>query len=157
MSTETPAVEPFLPPDRMKAVATSLITLLLKSPLRRKVGKNFMIVHVVGRKSGKKYDVLIGRHEVNGRTVASLGAQWRYNLRGGADIDVTTGEGVQRAHVTVVEDRMEMAKVFHAILEQLGYKKAQYIALKVNVDRMPTVEEVGAALVDRWIGYFDFA
>lgn len=149
-------VEPNFPPKLMSNAVSAVVKRLMKTPLRRSVGKQFMILHVIGRKTGRKYDIVVGRHEVGGRTVVSVGAQWRFNLRGGAEIDVTTDKGMQRARVTVVEDRMEMAAIFNDIVKQLGYQNAKYIALKVNVDRQPTDEEVEQALVDRWAAYFDF-
>ncbi len=154
--TAVPPVEPNFPPEHLAHAVSRVVKVLMKTPLRRQVGKHFMVLHVIGRKSGKKFDVVIGRHELDGRTVGSVGGQWRYNLRGGAEIDVSTDKGLQRARVTVVEDRMAMAAIFTDVVRQLGYQNAKYLALKVNVDRIPTVAEVEAALVDRWAAYFDF-
>lgn len=55
-----------------------------------------MILHVSGRKSGRIYDIVVGRHVIDGQLMAHAGGPWRVNLRGGADLTVTL-DGRQQA------------------------------------------------------------
>ena len=135
---------------------SAVIKTMMKTPLRRVVGKKAIILHVVGRKTGKVYDVVVFQHHIDGRLVLSVARTWGVNLRGGAELDVTTAKGVQRGRITLDTDSRAIAEVFTELIRQVGFKKANFLALKVNVDRLPTVDEVEPAINDRWAGYLDF-
>ena len=53
-----------------------------------------MLLAFRGRKSGKTYEVVVGRHEVNGALLVptgTTGRRWRVNFRGGTSAEVTLG------------------------------------------------------------------
>jgi hypothetical protein len=52
------------------------------------------------------------------------------------------------------EDPARAAEVFRTLLERAG---ARAVAVKVNVDRTPTVAEVLPAMADRGIAYVTFS
>ena len=73
-------------------------------------------------------------------------SRWRFNLRGGAPVEVMPG-GIRRAgRAELVEEPDEVALVYEALLERVGLKGAQRVGLRVNVDRKPTREELKATL-----------
>jgi deazaflavin-dependent oxidoreductase (nitroreductase family) len=87
---DRPAVEDAPPPKAVLRLLNPLLVALLRSPLHGLASKNFMLLTVTGRKSGRTYTFPIGRHEEpDGTFVLSAGGNWRHNLRGGADVRVT--------------------------------------------------------------------
>ncbi|MBK8468323.1 MAG: nitroreductase family deazaflavin-dependent oxidoreductase [Actinomycetales bacterium] len=150
MSEPTPAaVEVRTPPAAALKVANAGLRIILRSPLHRAVSGGLMLLHVTGRKSGRVYDVPVGRHEYNGQLVTSAGGAWRRNLAGGADLEVTLDGRRRRARGELVEDPHEVAQIFSYLLAKVGLKRANTLGLRLNVDRAPTLTELQAALTDR--------
>lgn len=144
-----PAVEDHTPPRAVLNVINTVLRTVLQSRMHRAVGGGLMLLHVTGRKSGRVYDVPVGRHEYHGQLVASAGGGWRRNLAGGADLEVTLDGRRRRAHGELVEDPREVAEIFSDLLAQVGLKRVNTLGLRLNVDRAPTLEELQAALPNR--------
>ncbi len=48
-----------------------------------------MLLAFAGRRTGKRYEAVVGRHEsTDGELVVVTGSRWRLNLRGGAPVEV---------------------------------------------------------------------
>ncbi len=78
-----------------------------------------MLLTVTGRKTGRAYTVPVGRHESgDGSLVLSAGGNWRYNLRGGADVRVTLDGRERAAHAVLEEDPDRAAQAFKTLLER---------------------------------------
>ncbi|MFK5636148.1 MULTISPECIES: nitroreductase/quinone reductase family protein [unclassified Ornithinimicrobium] len=137
------------PPAALLRVVNPVLRTVLRSPLRGALGRGLMLLHVTGRKSGRVYVVPVGRHVHEGQLVASAGGAWRRNLAGGAALEVTLDGRRRPAHGELVDDPYEVAQIFGDLLSQLGWKRANRLGLKLNVDRAPTTSELQAALVDR--------
>ena len=60
-----PPVEGAEPPEALAKVVNPLIRLLLRSPLHRPFSRHLIVLAFRGRKSGKRYEVVVGRHEVD--------------------------------------------------------------------------------------------
>ncbi len=140
--TPKPAVEERLAPAAMVKILNPVMRAILASPLHAIASKGLLVLHVRGRRSGKVYDVPVGRHELDGQLLAYGGGGWRVNLRGGADLQVTIDGRRRRAHAELEEDPARVAEVFLRLLTDLGPKKANRVGLSVNVDRAPTLDEV---------------
>ena len=144
-----PAVEDLPPPAALLRIVNPVLRTVLQSPLHRALSSGLMLLHVRGRKSGRVYVFPVGRYELDGQLVASAGGAWRRNLAGGAKLEVTLDGRRHHAHGDLVDDPHEIAVIFSGLLAQLGLKRANRLALKLNVDRAPTVDELRAALVNR--------
>ena len=143
-----PPVETAEPPKALGYFIGPVMRALLRSPLHGLVSGQLMLLIFSGRRSGKRYEVVVGRHELGDALVVPSASRWRFNLRGGAPVKVTLG-GIRRAGgAELVEDPDEVALVYEALLERVGLRGAQRVGLRVNVDRKPTREELKAALVD---------
>ena len=69
---------------------------LLRSPLYGLVSKHFMLLTFSGRKTGKTYTIVVGRHDVHGDLLVpteTTGRRWRLNFRGEAPLFVTLEAG----------------------------------------------------------------
>lgn len=148
---ERPAVEDKPPPPLALKLFNPVVRAILGSRLHSALSKDVMLLHVKGRKSGRVYDVPVGRHEHNGQLVASAGGRWKRNLAGGSDLEVTLDGRRRRAHGELVDDPAQVAQIFSDLLADAGLKRANRFGLRLNVDRAPTLDELQSALGDRQI------
>ena len=150
-NADKPAVEEGFPPKLVLRVLNPIVRLLLRSPLHRLMSKQYMLLSVAGRKTGRSYTIPVGRHYLDGDLLVGARGVWKANLRGGADVRVTI-EGRERAgRAELDEDPDRTTEVYKRLLAQLGRRKASVLGLKVNVDREPTHEEMKAAVGNRAI------
>jgi len=148
---EQPPVQDAEPPGKILKVANPLVGVLLRSPLHRMLDKDLMLVTVTGRKTGRVYRIPLGRHESDDRTfVLMAGGNWRHNLRGGADVRVHVDGKEHPGHAVLEEDPDLAAEALKKIFDQAG---ARALAVKVNVDRPLTVDEMRPLLASRDIAY----
>jgi hypothetical protein len=141
-----PAVQVQPPSEAFLKVFNAILRRVLASRAHRIFSKELMLLHVTGRRSGRSYTVPVSRHTYQGQLVLSAGGRWKRNFVGGADCELTIDGQRRRARAELVSDPHEVAVVFADLLRQEGLGGARKLALKVNVDRMPTVEELQDAL-----------
>jgi hypothetical protein len=132
-------------------VVNPVIRVLLRSPAHGLLSKQLMLLKVTGRKSGRVYTIPVGRHELDGELVVSAAGAWRHNLRGGAPVRVIVDGRERGGYAELEEDPEQVAHVYKTLLDRVGIKKARQVGLKVNLDRLPTAEEVGPAVAQRGI------
>ena len=144
-----PPVEGVEPPKALGRVIGPVMAALLRSPLHGLVSGQLMLLAFAGRKSGKRYEIVVGRHEMGGGTLLVPSAsRWRFNLRGGAPVTVTLGGILRPARAELIEDPDGVARAYAELLGRIGAENAQRVGLRVNVDREPSHEELKAALAD---------
>jgi deazaflavin-dependent oxidoreductase (nitroreductase family) len=152
---DRPAVEDAPPPKNVLRLVNPVMRAVLRSPVHRALDKNLMLLTVTGRKTGRTYTLPVGRHESpEGTFVLSAGGSWRHNLHGGADVRVTLDGRERSAHAVLEEDLDRAAEVFKTMLDRSGPRA---LAVKVNVDRAPTVAEIRPVLADRGVAYLTLA
>jgi F420H(2)-dependent quinone reductase len=149
--SELPPVEPGQPSQRVLRVVNPVISALLRSPLHRLVSRQFMLLTVTGRKTGRGYTNPVGRHESDGDFVVYAAGGWRHNLRGGAAVRLTVDGRERAGHAELEEDPARVAQAYKERLEQLGTSKARQLGLKVNIARSPTTDEIMPAVAGRAI------
>ncbi|CAA9217780.1 MAG: hypothetical protein AVDCRST_MAG93-306 [uncultured Chloroflexia bacterium] len=151
---QKPPVEGAEPPEKLAKVVNPVIKALLRSPLHRLVSKHLMLLTFAGRKTGRTYTIVVGRHKVGGKLVVPLGTtgrRWRLNLRRGAPVVVTMEGRHLRGRGELVEDPEEAARVYELLLDRIGLKNARRLGLRVNVDRRPTEDELKDVLAGRGV------
>ena len=147
MADDRPAVERIQPPDALWTYAVNpVVKLVLRTLGGSRIGDRLMLLHYRGRRTGKSYELPVGHHDANGRMVVLTTSGWRANFRGGHECEVTL-KGVRRpAHATLVEEPEEVAKVYRTLIGRIGPSKAQrQLGLRVNIDRVPTHDELARA------------
>ena len=80
-----PPVEGVEPPKALARVVNPTVKALLRSPLHWTFSRHLMLLSFRGRKTGSTYDIVVGRHEVDGALLVptgTTGRQWRLNFRG---------------------------------------------------------------------------
>ena len=128
-------------------VANPVFAAVLRSPLHRLLDATFrpriQVLAVTGRKTGRRYTIVVGRHEIDGVPVIFTSMPWRVNVRGGADVQVTYEGKTAPAHAVLVEDPDEVADTYATVIGRLGWQAAQrQLGMKVNVGWTPTHAEL---------------
>jgi hypothetical protein len=139
----TAPVERAIPPAVVTRIGNPVLRTLLRSPLHGVVDRQFLLLHVPGRRSGRVYDIVVAHHDLpEGRTVFT-NSRWRANLRGGVDLDLTWQGRRRRAHADLVEDPEVVADTYAGRIAEFGWEGAQRrLGIRITVGRAPTREEL---------------
>jgi len=106
-----------------------------------------MLLHFQGRKSGHAYVVAVGRRTIDGRLGALTNSGWRVNFRGGVPVGVTLNGKLRRGYAELLEDPEEVARIYANLIEEYGREQAgRRLGIRINVDRIPTHEELVDAI-----------
>lgn len=150
-ASERAPVEPGQPPALVLRFLNPLMKALLRSPFHRLASKQFMLLALTGRRTGRTITVPVGRHESEGALVVYAAGSWRANMRGGASVRVVLDGREHAGHAELEEDPDLVAQAYKTRLDELGVAKARDLGLKVNVDRSPTAEEIKPVVAERAI------
>jgi F420H(2)-dependent quinone reductase len=85
----TSTVKRSVPPPTLVKMGNPLVRMLLGSPLHGTLDDSFVVLHLTGRKTGRRYDIPVGYVGMEGKLAVVTVARWRVNLRGGAAVEVT--------------------------------------------------------------------
>jgi len=109
-----------VPPQGLINVANPAVRALLRSPMHAALDKALLVLHIVGRRTGRHYDIPVGYLQLDGDLVAITEHAWRANVRGGADIEITIRGHRRRMHCILDEDPTTVAATLHRVLGRLG-------------------------------------
>jgi hypothetical protein len=141
------AVTRTTPPLVLVRVLNPVLRTVLRSRFQRPVSKGLLLLHLTGRRTGRRYDIPVGHHRIVGRLSVLTNSPWRANVRGGADVDVTFNGQRERMHAEIDEDPQRVAAVYRTIIDELGWKQAQRrLGISIHVGRTPTLDELEQAV-----------
>ena len=130
----------------MMRVANPIMRLLLRTPFAGSARKQFMVVTVRGRKSGRQFTIPLSAHRVDNTLYALTDARWKYNFRDGARAEVLHDGRTTTMRGELIEDHATVAYLYHRCAESYGVARAQrMMGLKFRDARIPTLEEFTAA------------
>jgi hypothetical protein len=142
-----PAVAAQAPPKLMLTVFNPIFARLIRSPLHRFVDESFMLLQLTGRRSGRRYEVVVGRHELDGVLTVMTSAPWRLNTQGGVDVGVTLDGRVRHGRGVLVDDVERVSDAYAGEIARIGWKPAQRtLGLKLAAGRAPTRDELRSAV-----------
>lgn len=131
------------PPKALVGILNRVLSFLVRTPLRGPVSRGVLVVRFTGRRSGRRYEVFVSPHLIDGGLTVLTNARWRLNFRGGRPAEwlyqgrTTSGRGI------LVEEPQAVGELYHERIRELGVKMAgRRTPVKVNVQRVPTVEEL---------------
>jgi len=105
-----------------------------------------MVLRFFGRKTGRRYDVPVVAHRLDGGLYALTDAPWRNNFRDGADVEVTLGGHVTRMRGHLVDDPEAVASLYARAIDHFGAKRAQrMLGLKIHTTGTPATEALAEA------------
>jgi hypothetical protein len=142
----TTAISRRTPPRRLINFMNPAVHAVLRSPLHAALDRSMLVLHVIGRKTGRRYDIPVGYVDLDGHLLVVTQRIWRANLRGGADIEVTYSGRRQTMHADLDEYPTPVAATLHRAIERIGWQGAQrHLGLRIHVGRMPSRAELEAA------------
>lgn len=135
-----------VPPPAVMHAVNPVARLLLRSPAHRLLDPAVLLLHVTGRKTGRRYDIPIGYTSLDGRLILVTGARWRVNLRGGASVEVTR-HGIRRPMRALLdEDPSSVAVTYQSVIDHLGWPKAsRQLGIAAPDGKQPTLLELRVA------------
>jgi hypothetical protein len=139
----TSTVKRSAPPPALVKMGNPLVRMILGSPLHGVLDDSFLVLRLTGRKTGRRYYIPVGYVDMEGKLTVVTIARWRVNLRGGADVEVTRHGCLRPMHALLDEDPASVAVSYQAMIERLGWKKAQrQLGISLPGGRAPTVLEL---------------
>lgn len=142
----TSTVKRSVPPPTLVKMGNPLVRMLLGSPLHGMLDDSFLVLHLSGRKTGRRYDIPVGYVDMGGKLTVVTVARWRVNLRGGADVSVMLRGCLRPMHALLEENPASVAVSYQAMIDRIGWKKAQrQLGISLPGGRAPTVLELNDA------------
>ena len=139
----TSTVKRSVPPHTLVKMGNPVVSMLLGSPLHGVLDHSFLVLHLTGRKTGRRYDIPVGYVDMEGKLTVVTVAKWRVNLRGGADVEVTLHGCLRPMHALLEEDPAAVAVSYQAMIDRIGWKKAQrQLGISLPGGRAPTTLEL---------------
>jgi hypothetical protein len=139
----TSVVKRSVPPAALVKMGNPLVRMLLGSPLHGMLDDSFLVLHLTGRKTGRRYDIPVGYVDLEGKLTVVTIARWRVNLRGGADVEVTLHGHLRPMHALLDEDPAAVAVSYQTMINRIGRNKAQrQLGLSLPAARPPTALEL---------------
>lgn len=146
---ERPAVEAAHPPRALIRLANPVMRWLLASPRRAgRAADELLVLHVTGRRSGRRYDVPVGYRQLpDGRLVVVTDALWRVNLRDRSGVEVTLRGERRQARAELVEDPDAASDAYARLIDrQHPRASARRVGLRLAEERVPRHEDLADAV-----------
>jgi hypothetical protein len=135
------------PPKAFLRVVNPILSLLLRTPLAGAARSQFMVIDFAGRKSGRKYSLVLTAHTIDGILYALTGASWKYNFRDGATAKVLHNGKTKTMRGELIENQILVTDLYYRCVEFYGVKRAeQVMGVGFRDHRMPTRNEFAAAV-----------
>jgi F420H(2)-dependent quinone reductase len=137
-----------VPPQRLVTLANPLVRLAMRTPLlHRLLDAAVLVLHVVGRRTGRSYDIPVGFVTLEGELVVMTQHAWRANLRGVADVEVTHRGRRSVRRVALEEKPAAVAATIERIVDRYGAAETQRrLGLRFRGDLRPSRAELEAAV-----------
>ena len=117
MTEQSPSTAPRARTMRFQGVANRVVRTLLATPLvSRVVGQRLITVHVVGRKSGRRFSVPVAYTRHGDALLIGTPFAWGRNLRTGQPVEVRYRGRLAQAEVRVHTAEADVVRLYDAIV-----------------------------------------
>ena len=127
------------PPKPVLRVVNPVMRLLLTSPLAARMPRAMAVLEFTGRRSGRRFAVPVGVHEVKDGPVVFTEAAWRRNFAGGREVTVRRGRARRPGRGVLVEDPEVVALTLGDAVERVG---ARNLAMRTAPGRQVTHDDL---------------
>jgi hypothetical protein len=135
------------PPKAFFRVVNPILARLLRTPFASGARKQFMVVDFTGRKSGRRYSLVLTAHLIDGVLYALSGATWKANFRGGTPARVLHDGKTVAMRGELITDTAMVGGLYARCAESYGVKKAERVmGIGFRDHRMPTHDEFAEAV-----------
>ncbi|WP_083874394.1 nitroreductase/quinone reductase family protein [Nocardia paucivorans] len=134
----TPSTTGPQPVGRSQQVTNSVVRALLKAPLLgRVVGRRLMILHVVGRRTGRVFDIPVAyTHHDGALLIGTTLRPWVKNIRPDTPIQVSMGGPRHSADAEVITDADEVVRLFEIVARD-NRQNARHNGIGFDADGNP--------------------
>jgi hypothetical protein len=147
MTQQSAAVVVSHPPDAILRLVNPIMRSLLRTPLLGGARQQLMVVGFNGRKTGRRYSVVVSAHDIGGELYALTGERWSRNFRNGATAEVLHNGKSTAMQGELIEDPAAVADLYHRSAESYGAKTAQrMMGMKFRDQGVPTLEDFTEAV-----------
>ena len=102
---------------------------LLRSPLQRAMSSGIMLLYFTGRKTGKRYEIVLACHEEGGKLYTFSSSPWSRNFVGGAPVTIRRRGKMVPATATIVDDLALTGRVIRRMEQARGEKLVRGMGL----------------------------
>ncbi|HEY7813975.1 MAG TPA: hypothetical protein VIC62_12100 [Nakamurella sp.] len=149
----TATIHRTVPPQRLITAMNPFVRLALRSPLHRLLNDSVLMLHVVGRSTGHRYDIPVGFTDLGDRLITVTQHRWRRNLRGGVDLDITRFGRRLPMHAELDEDPTSVAAAVRQVLQRFGAPAVRRrMGIVVDAGAAPSQTELVDAIRDFDLG-----
>ena len=136
-----------IPPQRLVRLMNPLVRAMLRSALHRALDNALLILHITGRRTGRRYDIPVGFMDLGSGLVVVTQHRWRANLRGGADVEVTHAGRRRPMHAELDEEPASVAATLDNAGQLIGWRATQRLTgLTGRSDHTPTRADLEEAV-----------
>lgn len=136
-----------IPPQRLIDAVNPLVRWILRSRVHRLLDRMLVVLHVVGRRTGRVYRIPVGYLESGGRLWVVTQHRWRSNLRGGGVVEVTARGRRVEMTATLEEDPDRVAEIGRQLIQDLGWRRVcRWLGLQTDSATCPTAATLAAAV-----------
>lgn len=130
-------VERALPPAGGRAAADARICALLTGPKPGPIAERLAVLTFAGRRTGRRYTLPVGVHELDGSQVIATSGGWRHNFTGGGYADILWRSERRAAQLAAVTDPSRTARGYLDLY--CRYQEAAGRRLGITVTGEPDV------------------
>jgi hypothetical protein len=123
--TMTVTITRRIPPQRLIDAINPVVRGLAGSRLHGLVDDQVLVMHVTGRRTGRRYDIPVGFADLGDELLVVTQHRWRTNLRGGSDVTVTHHGRTTPMTAVVTEEPAAVAATLARAVERIGRAQAQ--------------------------------
>ena len=120
---QQPAVWVQPPPRQVLRVVNPVMRRLLLSPLASRLPPAMAVLEFTGRRSGRRFSVPVGVHDVRDGLVVFSEAGWRRNFAGGREVTLRRGRQRRRGTALLVDDPLQVADALGVAVERFGARE----------------------------------
>jgi deazaflavin-dependent oxidoreductase (nitroreductase family) len=127
---------------RMQGLVNVVVRTLLRTPgVSRGIGKYLITLHVVGRKSGKHYDVPVAYVPQDGDLLIGTPFAWARNLHTGDTVPVDYKGRKTTASVRVHTDEAEVIALYE-VIARANHNFANFNKISLDAGGNPSAEDL---------------
>ncbi|MBN9110762.1 MAG: nitroreductase family deazaflavin-dependent oxidoreductase [Pseudonocardia sp.] len=114
-----------VPPQGLIDAINPVVRGLARSRLHSLVDAQVLVLHVTGRRTGRRYDIPVGFTDLGDALLVVTQHRWRVNLRGGAEVMVTHRGRTRPMTAVLTEEPNAVATVLSRAVDRVGRAEAQ--------------------------------
>jgi hypothetical protein len=139
VSADIQTVESALPPKAVRRVWEPVLKRILASSFHGLMSNNLMLIHVNGRKTGKRYTLPVPYSQEGNTLIVMAAGVWWKNLRGGAPVRVRLRGKDYDGYAEVYEDREIITTEVRKFLSQRP-EVARFLKVQLDANGQPDAE-----------------